>query len=72
MKGKLILITITIGTVGCVQDSKEKMFKNTNLDDPKIVSIDGCEYIQFRTHNFNAVTHKGNCNNPIHKHSIVK
>jgi hypothetical protein len=66
-----MIIAITIGMMGCVQDSNEyDVFKNTNLDNPKIVIIDGCEYIQFRTHNFNAITHKGNCNNPIHKHKV--
>ncbi len=70
MRNKLMIIAITIGMMGCVQDSNEDgVFKNTNLHNPKIVIIDGCEYIQFRTHNFNAITHKGNCNNPIHKHN---
>ncbi len=65
---KLILLALTIGMMGCdVQNYEEEMFKNTNLDNPKIVIIDRCEYIQFRTHNFNAVTHKGNCTNPIHR-----
>jgi len=71
MKNKLIIIALTIGMVGCgVQNCDEEMFKNTNLRNPKIVIIDGCEYIQFRTHhNFNAITHKGNCSSPIHKHN---
>ncbi len=68
MKNKLILLAVTIGMMGCgVQNCEEEMFKNTNLDNPKIVIIDGCDYIQFRTHNFYAVTHKGNCTNPIHR-----
>lgn len=70
MKNKLILIALTIGMMGCcVQNSENEMFDATKLYDPKIVIIDGCEYIQFHIHKADAITHKGNCNNPIHKHN---
>jgi hypothetical protein len=66
-----MIIAIAIGMMGCVQDSNDGLFKNTNLHNPKIVVIDQCEYIQFRTHNlYDVITHKGNCNNPIHKHKV--
>jgi hypothetical protein len=32
--------------------------------------IDGCEYIVSRNSYGNVVSHKGNCNNPIHKQVI--
>jgi len=32
--------------------------------------IDGCEYIVSRNSYGNIVSHKGNCNNPIHKQVI--
>lgn len=28
--------------------------------------IDGCQYLQMHTHNNEVLTHKGDCNNPIH------
>lgn len=40
---------------------------SSDLVQQKIVVIDGCQYIQYyQTHGFPAITHKGNCNNPIH------
>ena len=32
--------------------------------------IDGCEYVVSRNSYGNVVSHKGNCNNPIHKQVI--
>ena len=55
-----VLITlIIIGLTGCVtQDT---------------VVIDGCEYISTTSNTGNglveSLTHKGNCNNPIHEHN---
>lgn len=32
-----------------------------------VVVIDGCQYLQFKTDFYDAITHKGNCTNAIHK-----
>lgn len=33
--------------------------------DIQVIKIDGCEYIEKQSNG--AITHKGNCKNPIHK-----
>lgn len=40
--------------------------QGTNL---KEVEIDGCEYIMLNGYRMFGIAHKGNCKNPIHKHT---
>ena len=74
---KLILIFL-LGIVGCTDTmikeiplEKNDMGKvpyNTNIDRFYIIIMDSCEYItmnSFANKDY-AITHKGNCNNPIH------
>jgi len=35
----------------------------------RIITYDGCQYIQIGSGESQALTHKGNCNNPIHQNS---
>lgn len=66
----LILLALLIGMMGCAsQSSSDQMFRDTTVDDPMIVTIDNCEYIQYRVREHDAITHKGNCKNPIHIHN---
>ena len=66
----LILLALLIGMMGCAsQSSSDQMFRDTTVDDPMIVTIDNCEYIQYHVREHDAITHKGNCKNPIHIHN---
>jgi hypothetical protein len=48
-------------------DIKKAKEKNTLVEKYNIVVIEGCEYIEFNPKSSSHVlTHKGNCNNPIH------
>jgi hypothetical protein len=70
---KTLITLALIALVGCSIPSGE----HYNLDrdtepsyDYKVVVIDGCQYIEVnegigQTHTY-TITHKGNCNNPIH------
>lgn len=67
---KLIVLFSAIILMGCnehktVLDDGDYFIK-VRITDPNIVIIDGCEYIQYKTYGYHAITHKGNCNNPIH------
>ena len=58
MKRTLTLLIASMFIIGC-QNQEEKV-------------IDGCQYIELSSYNGNggwikSLTHKGNCNNPIHK-----
>ncbi len=64
MNLKLIIIAlITMGAAGCGYDDhrSESGFRH------KVIIIDGCQYIQFPTYGYPAITHKGDCTNSIHK-----
>jgi hypothetical protein len=53
----------------CVSCTRGNELKNENVfKNYEIIKIDGCEYIQYgSSHGYLHVTHKGNCDNPIHK-----
>jgi hypothetical protein len=67
-----MIIALTIGMMGC--DNANVEIKSTdyiieaNTIRLKIVVIDNCEYL-YRGTGGAVLTHKGNCNNPIHKHN---
>ena len=64
MKIKLMLGLALIILTGCVEH-KYRAEDGTAYD---IVIIDGCQYLKFYSYGgHDAVTHKGDCNNPIHK-----
>lgn len=73
-----LLLTLVIGLtiVSCEEPNVER--KDTGIiytdagDEVEEVVIDGCQYIgQFDGYNTDWGTHKGNCNNPIHKQNKV-
>jgi hypothetical protein len=77
---KLILFTLAVGMIaGCrgpvtekVKPSKTEAYQRVYDFDFAYVyefKIDGCEYLSIDpTHDdLQALTHKGNCKNPIHK-----
>lgn len=73
---KKLLLLLTIGSVSCEckheSPTTELYYKSVNfkadgLYSVKEIEIEGCEYFSYRTHNdVRGLTHKGNCNNPIH------
>jgi len=58
---KLLLIILLF--IGCNNISEYPSIPNDNssINSPKIVTIDSCEYIQYRVYMYYAITHKGNC-----------
>jgi len=67
MKTRLfILVLLSIIAMGCEEKHKQRY----TTDGFDVVVIDSCEYLEIKNYNSNgyhySVTHKGNCNNPIH------
>lgn len=69
MKSKLMIFLLPILIMGCepTNPTNPKEFENTGILFPKTVVIDSCEYIEYRGYYSIYITHKGNCNNPLHK-----
>lgn len=69
MKRILLLIAIAITLVSC--DSTTYQVDKPVMSNEavyQVVVIDSCQYV-FRQFNGSCMfSHKGNCNNPIHKH----
>ena len=60
----LILITLT----SCSQDKINESDVNLGYITPlQTIEIEGCKYLFGDWHNATVLTHKGNCNNKIHK-----
>lgn len=72
MRKLLLILVIGLTIVSCEEPNVER--KNTGIiyseegDEIQEIVIDGCQYIgRFGGYNRDWGTHKGNCNNPIHK-----
>lgn len=69
---RLLFIAICISMMGCVEPNVERkqtphiIREGMNLDE---ITIDGCQYLYGDWSNATVLTHKGNCNNPIHIHN---
>ncbi len=62
------LLLIVILFASCSPNGKEKVIEDNNTKprhDYKVVIIDRCEYIEVAD-GYYSLTHKGDCNNPIH------
>jgi len=69
---KKLFIALTLLTFTSCQDSnletKATDFQFPNYQKPiEIIVIDGCEYLWGDWGSATVLTHKGNCNNSIHK-----
>ena len=69
---KLLLATLLIGMMdGCTEPNVEKKsteYVVSSVNSPlKILNIDSCQYLFGEWGNATVLTHKGNCDNPIHK-----
>ena len=76
MKPTFLLISallLTILSCGCREVNtprKDTGFVVREEKDPLIiVEVDSCEYLFGDWGNATVLTHKGNCNNPIHQHN---
>lgn len=71
MKKAIVLIAV-IGLTACGQSSIKEMPQREEtweLESFIVFTIDSCQYIgKSIGTQYGILTHKGNCNNPIHKH----
>ena len=71
--GLILLLGLTI--ISCSEPNVDRKYTGIRYGDGAEVEeivIDGCQYIgQFGGFNTDWGTHKGNCNNPIHKQTKV-
>ena len=78
----IIFIVILIGIVILLAKFPNKPFENIKSEKTtssnsgfvtKTIIIEGCEYLAFKDNDgVLMITHKGNCNNPIHQYRIEK
>lgn len=78
----IIFIVILIGIVILLAKFSNKRFENIKSEKTmssnsdfisKIIIIEGCEYLAFKDNDgVLMITHKGNCNNPIHLYRVEK
>lgn len=72
---KLSLILLIACVVGC-KGNTSQVIQTTYTDTEvngytiRIFKYEGCEYILMGNGNAQAISHKGNCNNPIHKQQV--
>ncbi len=61
---RLILTFLVLVFFSCEQSSGvQEIENNADLNNLKVVVIDGCEYLQYHVYYYEAITHKGNCKN---------
>lgn len=65
-----ILLVCTIMLIGCgkpnVDIKRTDIIVRKGVNPLNIIEIDGCQYFYGDWGNATVLTHKGNCNNPIH------
>lgn len=61
-----LVILAIIALIGCMPDT-EQMQRESRAE-LRVIRIDGCQYLAWGTPGWSsyAITHKGNCDNPIH------
>ena len=67
-KGFIVIIGMALLTLcGCNNGEQEK--HNNSYDEYNVVIIDSCQYFKISSYGWGhyTLTHKGNCENPIHK-----
>jgi hypothetical protein len=69
---RILFIAICVSMIGCAEPNVEQtatkhaIAGHAALDE---VTIEGCQYLLGNWGNATVLTHKGNCNNPIHIHN---
>ena len=59
MKKYIVTLVISTTLLSCSNGIIKE--KDNDIKEMKIVVIDSCEYIQYRTYAYSSITHKGNC-----------
>ena len=70
MKKLLLTVLVLAGITSCSQQNVERKETTYNIgahDPLGLIVVDGCQYLYGDWGNATVLTHKGNCNNPIHK-----
>lgn len=67
MKTFAACIALILICGGCYSSPHKDKTTGTGVD-YTVISIDGCQYLQFHTYYYEAITHKGDCTNLIHAH----
>lgn len=67
----LMLITLLSCSQNGTNNSTDTGVSLGHTSALQIIDIDGCQYLYGDWYNSTVLTHKGNCNNPIHK-MIIK
>lgn len=70
-----ILLVCTIMLIGCgkpnVDIKRTDIIVREGYNSLNIIEIDGCQYFYGDWGNATVLTHKGNCNNPIHTKEVT-
>lgn len=70
MKHFIIIIFLALGVMGCDYKSSDKASEQTVESDfngsISIITVDSCQYVFVKKGYGGGLSHKGNCNNPIH------
>ncbi len=74
MKKLLVLLVVGLLFTSCGEDNKKERDSYHEPTHFKTIVIDDCQYIVSTVNpngyrGFGFMAHKGNCNNPIHKHN---
>ena len=62
---RLFFILVVLTLFSCSQENEDTIdfYNDSSAKNLSVVVIDSCEYIQYRTYMYYAITHKGNCKN---------
>jgi hypothetical protein len=59
---RLFFILAVFTLFSCEQSKGKKAIRhNSEASNLSVVVIDTCEYLQFQSHGYKSITHKGNC-----------
>jgi len=66
---RILTAAILILAMGsCASPEEQESRKRTGLNNLKTLELEGCQYFSVTgSYGYGNITHKGNCNNPIHK-----
>lgn len=66
---KPLILLAALALCGCDEKSKEQGVIES-MKSVRVVRYDGCQYLVYHIGtNVGTMTHKGNCDNPIHRHA---
>lgn len=62
------LILVCLSGCGDYHAPETRVIDNTSGSAVHVIRIDGCQYLERYWDRSFTLTHKGNCDNPIHRH----